>query len=136
MEENILDKELTKHALEKSYTFHLYPVVLWGVMYLIGELFRFMHWPFSSVLLVISLAGLFAYLLNTYITLKGKSIMNQTLFFFILFRLVSFILERDLTLAFDKTAVFFSTLLVFFCISFTIKKIRLKKIAQHNASLM
>ena len=136
MEGNILDKELTKRSLEKSYTFHLYPVVLWGVMYLIGELFRFMHWPFSSVLLVISLAGLFAYLLNTYITLKGKSIMNQTLFFFILFRLVSFILERDLTLAFDKTAVFFSTLLVFFCISFTIKKIRLKKIAQHNASLM
>jgi len=136
MEGNILDKELTKRSLEKSYTFHLYPVVLWGIIYLIGELFRFMHWPYASLLLVISLAGLFAYLLNTYITLKGKSIMNQTLFFFILFRLVSFILERDLTLAFDKTAVFFSTLLVFFCISFTIKKIRLKKIAQHNASLM
>ena len=136
MEGNILDKELTKRSLEKSYTFHLYPVVLWGIIYLIGELFRFLHWPYASVLLVISLAGLFAYLLNTYITLKGKSIINQTLFFLILFRLVSFILERDLTLAFDKIAVFFSILLVFFCISFTIKKIRLKKIAQHNASLM
>ena len=96
MEGNILDKELTKRSLEKSYTFHLYPVVLWGIIYLIGELFRFMHWPYASLLLVISLAGLFAYLLNTYITLKGKSIINQTLFFFILFRLVSFILELSL----------------------------------------
>ena len=35
MEGNILDKELTKRSLEKSYTFHLYPVVLWGILSLI-----------------------------------------------------------------------------------------------------
>jgi len=134
MERDILDEQLTIHKPKKSYTFHLYPTILWGIIYLIGELFKLMHWPFASIMLVTSLAGLLAYLLNTYITLKGKSIINQTLFFLTIFRVMNLMLTKDLTLG-DEKVVFFPISLVFFIISFIFKKIRLKKISHYNATL-
>jgi len=135
MERNILDEDIVNHPLKKSYTFHLYPVVLWGVIYLVGELFKLMHWPNASVMLVSAYAGLLAYLLNIYMTLKGINKTNQVLFILIIVKMISvLILNKNLSLY--GIVVFLVVSLAFFIISFIIKNIRLKKIAEYNATLM
>lgn len=73
--DDILDDNL---VFTKGYTyrFKLWPVLVYGGMVAIGILFRLMHWPFASILIVTCSAALTAYAINGLTTLKGKDTFN------------------------------------------------------------
>lgn len=77
METNILDQEFVDKK-PQTY-FKSRAVIIWGVTLILGIVFRIMHWPFSSVLIVISSAGLHAYCINGFIKPKERNALNTVL---------------------------------------------------------
>jgi hypothetical protein len=77
MEEDILDQEIVD---QKNQTlFKTRPIIIWGIVLIIGLLFRVLHWPFASVLIIISPAGLQAYCINGFLKPKERNALNTIL---------------------------------------------------------
>jgi uncharacterized membrane protein YGL010W len=74
---DILDEDL----LEKDYQikFKAWPIYIWLFILFIGILFYIMHWPGSSIMMIVPSAVLTAYTLSGLIRLKGKSTLNNVL---------------------------------------------------------
>lgn len=80
MEEGILDQE---HIDPKNKAlFKTRPVIIWGIVLILGILFRIMHWPFAQVLILIPTAGLQAYCINGFIKPKERNALNTALSLF------------------------------------------------------
>jgi|GEM_PF-1441735 len=77
--ENILDDDQVAQLGKHRYTFRTWPVLVWGGLLFLGLIFRFMHYPFSSQLIVLPSAGLTAYSISGLLTLKGKDVLNLVL---------------------------------------------------------
>jgi cytochrome b subunit of formate dehydrogenase len=77
MEEDILDQEIGDP--KNQPLFKTRPILIWGILLIIGLLFRVMHWPFASVLIIISPAGLQAYCVNGFLKPKERNILNTLL---------------------------------------------------------
>lgn len=56
--------------VERTYKFREWPLRLWFVMLVIGIVFRVMHWPGASILIIVSAAGLSAWSMTDIIFLK------------------------------------------------------------------
>lgn len=77
MQEEILDQEFVDP--KNQAFFKTRPVLIWGIVLILGLLFKVMHWPFASVLIIISPAGLQAYCINGFIKPNERNTLNTIL---------------------------------------------------------
>jgi hypothetical protein len=69
--EDLLDEIPSKS--KKSIQFKIWVILIWGSIFMIGYLFKIMHWPFNSILRVIGAGGFMAYSLSFLILVKSRS---------------------------------------------------------------
>ena len=73
---DLLDDHLIEEH-KKEYKFSMSFALFWCALFFIGSIWRLMHWPGSSMILIGSSAGLMAYSISAILTLKGKSLGNN-----------------------------------------------------------
>ncbi len=78
--DDILDEKLSEKPV--GYVFKLRPALIWSLLLFIGIAFKFMHWPWASVLIVVNSGGLTAYSLSGMIATKGKNRLSLVLSIF------------------------------------------------------
>lgn len=71
----LLDNELIEEKRKFKPIIFIY--VTWLLLFLIGSLFKILHWPLSDALIIASSSGFFAYNLFCFTKLKGKNITNN-----------------------------------------------------------
>ena len=74
MQEDILDDHFNKGKDKSPLTNR--PIIIWVIVLGIGLLFRFMRWPGSAVLIILSTAGLQAFSLNGLIKPDKRNSIN------------------------------------------------------------
>lgn len=84
MNDELLDDDLGKHKREKK-NFNPRPAILWGIIFLLGHLFKFQHYPGSMLLYVLGSGGLCGYAFSCIVKFKGKNVQSNILAIFSLF---------------------------------------------------
>lgn len=75
---DILDKDLIQKL--KKYTFKVFHVLFWATLAAIGIFFKILHWPGSSLFLLLGFSGLLAYSISGLLRLRGRNILNNISF--------------------------------------------------------
>ena len=52
---------------------------MWGVLLILGILFRIMHWPFSPIIIIISSGGLHAYCISGFVRPKVRNTLSTAI---------------------------------------------------------
>ena len=141
MSQDTLNQKLPQEDKKKKYTFNINVAISWVAMIVLSPIISsaffsdqyLSYSPITSLGSFFSFAGLFAYLLNTFITLKGRDQVNKVFFYLVSLVLVCLFLGPWKSLG--AVGFFLSFFLVCFIISMIITSYRIKKVKQHNASL-
>ena len=80
----ILDKDLNRK--EQHYKlFNPKPAILWGILFLLGYLFRIQHYPGANFMIFSGAGGLMGYAVSTLVVFRAKNIQSIILCVFSLF---------------------------------------------------
>jgi hypothetical protein len=77
IQDELIDDE--NNGRETRFVFKPRAVIIWLSVLILGYLFKIMHWPGSSILIICSSAGLSAYCLNALLKLKTPNTLNLIL---------------------------------------------------------
>ncbi|MGB0430111.1 MAG: hypothetical protein ACPGLV_06520 [Bacteroidia bacterium] len=121
---------LDDHLLEdkkKSYKFSMGIALMWCAIYLIGAIFKLMHWPGYTIFILCGSAGLMAYSLSALITLRGKSLPNNFSLGVAVLLIVFYLIKVAKYSSFNFLVSYAVTTVIFFVFSLIIKFFRNRK---------
>ncbi len=83
MSDELLDENLGEHAKNRK-VFNPRPAIVWGIIFLLGYLFKIQHYPGATVFFVSGSGGLCGYAFSSIVKFKGKNIQSNILGIFCL----------------------------------------------------
>ncbi|MNJ84561.1 hypothetical protein D3C87_20180 [compost metagenome] len=69
--EELLDQATTPK--KKTLQFRWETILIWGLLFFIGYLFKFMHWPFANIFKLIGAGGFMAYSLSCLLLVNKRT---------------------------------------------------------------